>query len=173
MNYLDFIIIIILFISAISGYHKGFIHQLASLTALILGIYFAFKFSGMIAPWIEKHWIIGANLAYIIAFVSVFILVLIAIHKAGRIIEKILENIEMGILNKLLGSIFAISKMILILSAIFLILNFCSTKLAWPNKQDMEKSFLYKPVMSVTPTIFPFIKETSKCLRTNKMNPAF
>ena len=48
MNYLDIIIAILLIIAIVSGYRKGFIHQLASLAALILGIFLAVKFSKLI-----------------------------------------------------------------------------------------------------------------------------
>jgi membrane protein required for colicin V production len=47
MNYIDIIIGIVLIVSAISGFRKGLIVEVASLAALILGIWGAIHFSGI------------------------------------------------------------------------------------------------------------------------------
>ncbi len=57
MNYLDVIIIIILLISAINGYRKGFIHQFVFLAALDFGIFIAVKFTKLVAPFVQSHFI--------------------------------------------------------------------------------------------------------------------
>jgi membrane protein required for colicin V production len=157
MDYLDIIILIILVISLISGYKKGFIHQLASLTALLLGIYVAIKFSGAVAPWMNKNWSMGENASYIIAFVAVFFIVLIGVHMAGKVIENVIDEVNIGVLNKLTGSVFSIAKAILILSAAFILLELSDNTLNWPKNKDKDRSLLYKPIESVIPSIFPLI----------------
>jgi membrane protein required for colicin V production len=157
MDYLDLIIAGILIISAISGFNKGFIHQLASLTALILGIYLAVKFSKLIAPFIQDHFTSSANGAKIAAFIIIFILVIIAVHLLGRLLEKSFEDVELGHLNKLAGSVFSVAKMVFILSALMILMKLSIIHFNWPKEADIEKSYLYKPVESVAPFVFPYL----------------
>jgi membrane protein required for colicin V production len=157
MNYLDLIIAGILIISAISGFSKGFIHQLASLTALILGIFLAVKFSKWVAPFILGHFTSSANAAKISAFVAIFVLVMIAVHLLGRLLEKSFEEVELGQLNKLAGSVFSVAKMIFILSVLMVLMKLSIIRFDWPKEVDIEKSYLYKPVESVAPFVFPYL----------------
>jgi len=157
MNYLDLIIAAILIISAITGFNKGFIHQLASLTALILGIFLAVKFSKWVAPFILGHFTSSVNAAKISAFITIFVLVIIAVHLLGRLLEKSFEEVELGHLNKLAGSVFSVAKMVFILSALMILIKLSIIRFNWPKEQDIEKSYLYKPVESVAPFVFPFL----------------
>jgi len=157
MNYLDIIIAILLIIAIVSGYRKGFIHQLASLAALILGIFLAVKFSKLISPFLNEHFTSSANVAKVLAFVIVFIIVMILVHLLGRFLEKTFEEIELGPLNKLAGCIFSLIKMLFIISCIMILLKLSIIKFNWPKPDDREKSYLYKPVESVALLVFPSI----------------
>ena len=44
MNYLDIVLVVLLILSAINGFSKGFVEELAGLIALILGIWAAIHF---------------------------------------------------------------------------------------------------------------------------------
>jgi membrane protein required for colicin V production len=158
MNYLDIIIVLLLVISAVSGYRKGFIHQLASLVAIILGIFLAVKFGKLLWPFVQTHFISSENISKIVSFISIFIIVLILIYLLGRFLEKIFEEIELALINKLAGSVFSIIKMAFILSVIMVLLNISIIKLNWPKAESIEKSYLYKPIESVAPAIFPYLK---------------
>jgi membrane protein required for colicin V production len=157
MNYLDLIIACLIIIAAITGFNKGFIHQLASLTALILGIFLAVKFSKWISPFILDHFTSSVNVAKITAFIVIFILVMIVVHLLGRLLEKSFEEVELGLLNKLAGMVFSVIKMIFVLSCLMILIKLSIIRFNWPKEQDTEKSYLYKPVESVAPFIFPYL----------------
>jgi membrane protein required for colicin V production len=158
MNYLDIILAILIVISAISGFSKGFVHQLASLAALILGIFLAVKFSKLIAPFINAHVTSSENASKIIAFVLIFIVVIILVQLLGKFLEKVLEEVELGIINKLAGLAFGVIKMLFIVSALMIFLQFSIIKFNWPSQKLRDGSFLYKPVESVAPALFPYLK---------------
>lgn len=165
MNYLDWIIIIILLISAIKGYRKGLIYQLTSLAALVLGIYIAVKFSKWVSPFIQLHFVLSANFSKVIAFLFLFILVIILVNMLGRFLEKIFKGIELTNLNKITGSIFYITKITFLISIVMLLLRFSIINFNWPNTETIDKSYLYKPIESVAPSVFPYLKinqETKK-----------
>ncbi len=162
MNYLDWILLIIFLISAIKGYCKGLIHQLSSLIAFILGIYLAVRFSKLISPFIQIHLMKSENTSKIIAFFIVFIVVMILVHMLGKFLEKIFEGIELSHLNKITGSIFYVIKIAFIISIFMVLLKFSIIHLNWPNAKDTDKSYLYKPIESVAPSIFPYLKLENK-----------
>jgi membrane protein required for colicin V production len=167
MNYLDFIIGALVIISAITGFRKGLIHQLASLAALILGIFLAVKFSKLVAPFIMDHFASSENIAKVSAFIAIFILVVIAVLLLGKFLHKTFEDVELGLLNKISGSIFSVVKTIFILSAIMVLLRLSIIHLNWPKTNDIEKSALYKPVEAMAPAIFPYLKMDEE----QKVNP--
>ena len=55
MNYLDIIIIVLVLIFGIGGWRKGIIIEIATLLALILGLYGAFHFSDFTAEQLVQH----------------------------------------------------------------------------------------------------------------------
>lgn len=158
MNYLDFILIAILIISAINGYKKGFIHQFASLAGIILGIFLAVKFSKAISPFILNHFTSNENAAKIAAFILVFVLVAIGVFILGKMLERTLEEVELGALNKIAGLAFGLIKTIFIVSALMVLLKISIIKFNWPNEATRQGSFLYKPIESAAPYIFPYLK---------------
>jgi membrane protein required for colicin V production len=161
MNYLDIIIIIILIISAIKGYRKGFIHQFVFLAALILGLFIAVKFTKFISPFVQSHFIESANTSKIASFLLLFILVIIGIHWLGKYLEKTFDEVELGHFNKIVGLLFSIAKMTFIISVIMVLLKFSIINLNWPKQKDIDNSFTYKPIESVAPAIFPYLKFNS------------
>ena len=89
---------------------------------------------------------------------------MIAVHFLGKLLEKSFEEVELGLLNKLAGTIFSVVKMIFVLSCLMILIKLSIFKFNWPKEQDIEKSYLYKPVESVAPFIFPYLnlKEENK-----------
>ena len=74
MNYIDLVFGIILIIAAIQGFRKGFIVELASLAALVLGIWGAIKFSDWTAGFISRTTSFHSDHLSTIAFVITFII---------------------------------------------------------------------------------------------------
>ena len=65
MNYIDMFIMVLLVYAVFRGLTRGLVLQLASLAALIAGIYIALKFSGFTAHFLIKHWAIDYEYLYI------------------------------------------------------------------------------------------------------------
>ena len=83
MNILDIILVIPIVLLAFAGFRKGLIKELASLVALILGIYFAVYFSDWTAGFLTQHFDINQRYVFIIAFVLTFIGVVILVSLLG------------------------------------------------------------------------------------------
>jgi membrane protein required for colicin V production len=152
VNFIDIIFILIILSFAIHGFIKGLIHELASLAGLIFGIYVSFQFSGILEVYLAEYLRIPEKYTYITSFILIFIVVVITIHLIGKLIEKMIGLIALGLLNKLAGSIFGALKAIVLLSLALLILNHFNMNLI--SKKKKEDSIFYKPIERVAPLLW-------------------
>jgi membrane protein required for colicin V production len=161
MNWIDFVIIILLVFGLARGFINGFIKELASLLALILGIWGAIKFSAFTAEKLYDYFDMAGQYVGIISFLITFIIIVVVIHFIGMIVDKFVEKISLGVLNSLLGLVFGVFKTALILSVIFTVLNAIDAKHHFLPKKRIEDSRLYNPIADIAPAIFPIIGEGS------------
>ena len=161
MNWIDFIIIILLVFGLARGFMNGFIKELASLLALILGIWGAIKFSTFTAAKLYDYFDMTGQYVGIIAFLITFVIIVIIIHFIGLLVDKFVEKISLGVLNSLLGLVFGVFKTALILSVIFTVLNAFDAKHHFLPRKQIEDSRLYNPIADIAPAIFPIIGEGS------------
>jgi membrane protein required for colicin V production len=161
MNWIDVIIIILLVFGLARGFISGFIKELASFLALILGIWGAIKFSAFTAERLYDYFDMTGQYVGIISFLITFVIIVIVIHFIGLLVDKFVEKISLGVLNSLLGLVFGVFKTALILSVIFTVLNAIDAKHHFLPKKQIEDSRLYSPIADIAPAIFPLIGEGS------------
>ena len=162
MNYIDVILAIALIWFAYKGFTKGLIIEVTSLIALILGIYISYHFSGYASGLLTKYFNLEGKYLPLISFTVTFIVVVIAVYFVGKILEKVVNLVMLGFVNKLLGAVFGILKIALILSTLFLIIN--SIQIDIIPKEARKKSILYKPVEGLAPSLLPKLKELKDSL---------
>lgn len=157
MNYVDIIIAIPLVFAAFKGFTRGLVVELASLAGLILGIYAAYHFSTVAMPFVAKF--VHAEPAYqrMAAFAITFLVVLIAVHLIGKVVEKIVDLVALGFVNKLAGLAFGVLKGALVISVIIFVLTTFATAII-PEPKEAKESLLYKPVASLAPFLIGNIK---------------
>lgn len=159
MNWIDAAIVIILIISVITGFVNGFIKEVASLAALILGIWGAIRFSSFTAAKLYDYFDMTGQYVGIIAFIITFLIIVVVIHFIGIVADKIVTSVSLGFVNRLLGMAFGLLKSVLIMSVIFVILNVINSKRPFLPKDKIEGSVFYNPISDIAPAIFPIIGE--------------
>ena len=157
INFLDIIIIIPLLLFAWQGYKKGFIIEVATLAALLLGLFFAFYFSDYAASLLNEHFNIDEKYIAALSFIITFIAVVIAIIAIGKILQKLIDIILLGFLNKAAGAIFGIIKGALILSILLLIINYFDANQKLIKDEYKEGSVFYQPVASFAPQLYDWL----------------
>jgi len=180
MNWIDFVIIILLVFGLARGFIDGFIKELASLLALILGIWGAIKFSSFTAERLYDYFDMTSQYTGIIAFLITFVIIVILVHFVGVIVDMFLDKISLGVLNSLLGLLFGLFKTALILSVIFTVLNAIDAKHRFLPARTIETPRLYSPIADIAPALFPIIGEGNfdksfdrlKKKQETKKNPA-
>ena len=163
MNIFDIVIAVILIIAFIRGFMKGFFVEIASLIALIGGIYGAIHFSYFTANILKKYVAWSENYIVLTAFAVTFIAIVIAVSSLGKVFTKMADFVALGFINKILGGVFALLKSVVILSVIFVFFARVNSTIPFVEKQTLDASILYAPVKEIVPTIFPaIIKEIDK-----------
>ncbi|MBG0860294.1 MAG: CvpA family protein [Bacteroidales bacterium] len=159
MNWIDLIIVVILIIAIIRGFTDGFVREVASLAALILGIWGAIKFSSLTAEKLYEWFDMTGQYVGIIAFLVTFGIIVLIIHFIGIIADRIIDTIALGFLNRILGMVFGLFKSMLILSIFFVILNAIDARKPFLPKETIEESKFYNPIADIAPALFPIIGE--------------
>jgi len=157
MNYLDIILGLLLFFSAISGFKKGLIVELASLAALIFGIWGAIEFSYITSDFLTENFDLKGNNLNIISFIITFIIIVILVHIIGNAVNKLVKTMMLGFINKLAGLAFGILRSALILSIILLIFDKIDEDVKIISPEAKAESQLYEPIRNFAPSLFPFI----------------
>lgn len=161
MNYIDFIIIILLVFGLARGFTDGLIKELTSLLALIAGIWGAIKFSSFTAGYLYDYFDMTGKYVGVLAFMITFIIVVILIHFLGMIVDKFVDSVSLGFLNRLLGLVFGLIKTVIILSVVFVIFNTIDAKHHFLPREKIQQSKFYNPIADIVPAIFPLIGEGS------------
>jgi membrane protein required for colicin V production len=161
MNYIDIIIIIILGIAMIRGFMNGFVREVASLAALIIGIWGAIRFSSFTAAKLYDYFDMTGKYVGIISFIITFLIIVVIIHFIGLLVDKLMKAVALGFINKLLGIAFGLLKSVLIMSVIFMVLNAINQHRQFLPKEKIEQSMLYNPISDIAPAIFPIIGEAN------------
>ena len=157
MNILDIILAVPLLWFAYRGFQKGLVIELASLVALILGIWAAIHFSFFAADFLTDNFDIGPKYLPVTAFIITFIVVVLGVILVGKIVEKFINLIALGFLNKLGGLVFGIVKAAFFLSVIALIINSFDDDQSLITPKLREGSLLYKPIERFAPSIIPML----------------
>tara|TARA_B100000787_G_scaffold168447_2_gene157220 strand:+ start:717 stop:1232 length:516 start_codon:yes stop_codon:yes gene_type:complete len=157
MNIFDIIIAALLIFGFVRGIMKGLFVEVASLVALIAGVYGAIHFSYFIGDFLKESVSWSEEYISLAAFAGTFIAIIIVISFLGKILTKLANFASLGIINKILGGVFGTLKIGLILSVVFIFFGKINDSIPFIEKKTLEESILYQPLKKVAPAIFPSI----------------
>lgn len=136
---LDIITLGVLILAVFKGISKGLLLAVFSLLAFVIGIAAALKLSAITANWLEGTINVSARWLPLIAFLLVFIVVVILVNKIGLLLEKTMEWAFLGWVNKAGGIIFFAILYLLIYSVLLFYLG----KMNIITDKQMEESTTY------------------------------
>ena len=157
MNVIDIILGIILLFGLIRGVMRGFIIELASLVALIVGVYGAIHFSYFAFDFLQNQFDWDEQYIQLTAFAITFILIVIFVLLIGKLLTKLVGAIALGIVNRILGGFFGLLKVAFITSALIMFISSFNDKTNFIEEEKLEESILYKPIQVIAPTFLPQI----------------
>jgi membrane protein required for colicin V production len=159
--FIDIVFLFFMIMAVIKGYSKGFILALFSIIALIVGLAAAIKLSTVTASWLQDSFRLTAKWLTLFSFVLVFLLAVFLVRLGARALEKTVEMMMLGWVNRLAGILLYAILYTVILS----VLVFYIDKIGLIKPEAMAESKTYsfiKPwgpgAMNVLGTVLPFFK---------------
>ncbi len=143
------------------GFKKGLIIEVASIVALLLGVWGGIKFSSISANYLGDMFSISEKLMPLISFALTFILIVIAVFAVAKLIQKVVKVVALSTVNKVAGAAFGILKFTLIISIVVNIVSNINATIGFIEPEMENSSFLYDPVKTVGLTLIPGLSDIS------------
>lgn len=157
MNYIDYIIILLVLVGFLLGFKDGLIRKIIGLLGLIAGVALAFQFSKSVGNYLAPFFSNDSYLSGLIAGLLIFLLTVFIASIIKRIVHP-LDKVNKFV-NQLLGGIIGGAQLVYFASAVFLFLNIFS----YPKNSDRMNSLLYNHVVNLIPkTVELVIGQKSK-----------
>jgi membrane protein required for colicin V production len=100
---LDIIFLGILALAAFKGFSQGLVMAVFSFASLFVGLAAALKLSSIVARYLQRSDALPSQWWPVIAFILVFMAVLLIVRMAGRILEKTIQMSMLGWVNRIGG----------------------------------------------------------------------
>jgi membrane protein required for colicin V production len=113
---IDIVFALLMVMAIIKGYSNGLIVAVFSLLALVVGLAAAMKFSTVVAGWLNDSVHVSARWLPVIAFAIVFIAAVFLVRLGAKALQKTVEFVLLGWVNRLGGIVFYVLLYILIFS---------------------------------------------------------
>lgn len=156
MSTADIALILLILIGAFSGYRAGFLMELFSFAAIILGILGGFKLMGEAMVFLTDEFDINKTILPYAAFALVFIVILIGVRLLGKLIRMSIDKTFLGQVDQAAGAGLGLLKAAFLLSVCLWIMNALDFEL--PEKWT-ENSWLMPRIESFAPQVTLWIGE--------------
>ena len=143
MNWLDYVILAIIVVTAIIGIFKGFVRQVIGLAAVIAGLVLAVVYYQQTAG-VFMRFVKNQLVSNFLGFLLIFVVVLIAGAILGHLFTKAMVG-PLAFANRLFGAVFGIIKAVLICG--ILVFALVSFEVAKPA---LETSVLAPACLGIT-----------------------
>jgi len=165
MNYIDLILLLLLAVSVFSGFKNGFIAELASLLALIFGVWGAIKFAGFSQKVLVDQLNLDLPYAGVVSFVITLLIIAAAVHLLSKLIQKLADAANLSIANRILGAFLSLFKSMFFLGVLLLVIDQYAEKVSFLPIGKIEASKVSKPLRNLTLNSFPFLQDMYEDLR--------
>ena len=161
MGILDIVLGLLLIYGLYKGLKNGLFVEIASIIALIAGLYGAIHFSYFAGDYLSKNMEWNERYINLTSFIITFIIIVLVVQLAGKFLTKIADFAMLGLLNKLAGAIFGILKVAVILGALLVFFERANSSVNLIKSETLEESILYEPIKEIGGLVF------SKVLKGN------
>lgn len=138
-NYIDIVVLAGLSFGIFKGLKNGLIKEIAAIVGLILGIWAGFRFAFIFADYYRESFEIPENLIPFLGFLTAFILVLLGVIFAGRLLRETLKKANLSTVDKAAGATFGALKWGLILGTLLVLVG----KAKVLPEEHTKGSFMY------------------------------
>jgi len=163
LSAIDVVLGILILVGAYHGYKAGFLLELFSLVAIVLGVLAGFKFMGWAMVALGQKIEINKDMLPYVAFAMVFIAVVIVVNLLGKLVKTSVDKTLLGPVDEVGGAVVGLVRTTFVFSIALWIVD--SLNLSFISEWT-EDSWLYPVVADVAPKFthwisgfFPFFKD--------------
>lgn len=175
INWLDFVLLAILFYSVAGGWRRGLIRQLFDIIGILAAYYFALNYSFIFMAWLERYipltrwlpdWfgitlpgglVLGDVLVRLVGFVLLFIMVRVVVQAAAAVLHGIFSLPLLGTINAMGGLVLGAVKGALLVIILVGLLSLVATPF-WINA--LRQSVVAQLVQEWLPVAYEQLRET-------------
>lgn len=154
MGLLDILLGIPLVWGLWKGLKNGLFMEIASILALVAGIYGAIHFSYITGDYLSERMDWDERNMSISAFIITFILIIIVVNLLGKLLTKLVDFAMLGFLNKIAGAIFGVLKVAILLGALLIFFDRMDAQFQLLDERTKEESRLYTPLKDIGALLF-------------------
>jgi membrane protein required for colicin V production len=121
--WIDITLLIIAVIGFWKGWQKGLIISIFSSIAWVIGFIGALKLSAVASVMLRDRLGWDSRYTPIVSFILIFIIIVFIVYLIGKILDKLFEVAQLGILNKMLGAILKLIVFMLLFSMFIWLFN--------------------------------------------------
>lgn len=121
LNYFDIAVLCILTMFTVRGLVRGFVAEIAGVVAIVGGLWYARRTYTAVAAYLTP--IPDPTWRHIVAYVLIFLAVMIAVGLLARILRKVLEFSFVVWVDKLAGALLGVFKGLIICSGLLILVQ--------------------------------------------------
>lgn len=165
MNFIDVLLIVPIVYAAWKGLKNGFIIEVFTLLALVVGLYAGIHFSDFLAGIFKEK--LGWESAYAptICFTIIFLGIGAMIYFAGVALKKLVKVVNLSMFDKVAGLSLSVITCLYLLSTFLNLLDSYDEKGSFFPEEKKESSLLFYPVKAVSTYTIPGFSESSIFLK--------
>jgi membrane protein required for colicin V production len=141
MNLADLLIVIVLVVSVISAFVKGFFVEVFSLAGIVLGLFVAATNYGGFSLWVLRV-VHNREAANLIAFLLIALGVMVLASIAGRLLRGLFRGVGLGIVDRLLGAAFGLVEGCVVVTLVLMGIVAFLPRQDWLNNSRLAPVFL-------------------------------
>jgi membrane protein required for colicin V production len=146
---IDILFALLMILAIVKGYQKGLIIALFSIIAFIIGLAAALKLSAAVAGYLGDSTAVTSKWLPVVSFCLVFCVVILLVHLGGKLIEKSVEMVALGWLNRI-GGVFLYMALYTLIFSVFL---FYADRLQVFDNLTIASSRVYAFVQPLGPKV--------------------
>ena len=149
MNLIDSICLIILIYGSYKGFKNGIVNEVLSFFGILLGIYLSKTYYQVVDKYLVSVFDSTNQLVSVISVILIFTLTIILSKILSKVITKALNIMALGLLNKLIGSLFGLLKYLLILCIITFIFSKVNDFFVLIETNTIEETQIFSKIQKI------------------------
>lgn len=167
LNFIDIALVCLLFYGLVRGAFRGFFVEIASLLALVLGVFGALHFSSFTASLLANY--LDWEYLPLLAFAITFVGIIIGVSWIGKLLTKLAKVILLGFLNRLLGALFGMCKWLVICGVLIWLLGQINAFFPFLPENLIKESVFFEQLQELGAYLFNKIDNNKNVL--DEMSP--